>query len=156
MRGKGHLASGRCSAGVVHVRHLQREIQGSPVFLGYPHVHLPCSQIPVGPHKPWPASLHCSDLLWLVRYCPPLLRIRRPRPCSKFRDSITRLLPPLHTLRAAIAERLRNVRFRLLARLCRVGVATHRITSTPFHIFIGSILPGVPGDPLSRIFHGAT
>ena len=49
-----------------------------------------------------------------------------------FRGSIVRLRYSLHTLRAALTERLRNARFRLVASLCRVGVVTHWVSIVPF------------------------
>jgi hypothetical protein len=48
-----------------------RERCGSPSFPGYPHMPLPCSQLPVRPRCTWPASLVGGDLLCASRYCPP-------------------------------------------------------------------------------------
>jgi len=62
----------------------------------------------------------------------PLTRSGRPQRLSNFRGSITRLRYSLHTLRAALTERLRNARFRRVANLCRVGVATHWVSILPF------------------------
>lgn len=43
----------------------------SPSFPGYPHMPLPCSQIPARPPRTWPAPHFGGDLLRACRYCPP-------------------------------------------------------------------------------------
>ena len=65
----------------------------------------------------------------------PLTQTGRPQRSSNFRDSVTRLWCSLHTLRAALTERLRNARFRLVASLCRAGVAT-RWASVAFFLML--------------------
>ena len=112
---------------------------------------LPCSPNPAGSKKPWPACFLARSYFGLFDGAP-LSRLGRPQRRSMFLDPITRLLLLLYTLRAAITARRPNVRFRLFAQLCLVGVTTHRTTSTPFHMFIGSIFSAVPDDPLSRSF----
>jgi len=62
----------------------------------------------------------------------PLMRSEKPRRLRDFRDSVTRLRYSLHTLRAVLTERLRNVRFRLVASLCRAGLATRRVSIVSF------------------------
>lgn len=93
-----------------------------------------------------------------VRICPAL----RPRPdpdawpittpgcCSRtvedessrqqllFRGSITQLLRRLSTLRAAVAQRLRKTRFRLVANLYRTGLITRWV---PMKGFRSTIIP---------------
>ena len=65
----------------------------------------------------------------------------------KFRHSTTQLRDPLHTLRAALTERRRNVRLRLATRLCRAGVATRRISTVPFMFICSFHNPDTPGLP---------
>ncbi len=50
-----------------------------------------------------------------------------------FRGSITRLLHSLSTLRAAVTLRLRKTRFRLVAGLCRAGLATRWVPLKGFN-----------------------
>jgi len=60
-----------------------------------------------------------------------------------------RLRYSLHTLRAALTERLRNARFRLVASLCRVSVVTHWVSIVPFFM-VRFHVPRYTGLSLSR------
>src|SRR3954452_4207013 len=62
----------------------------------------------------------------------PRLRPRRRLTTRKFRGSIARRLVWLSTLRSGSHPPPRKTRFRLLARLCRTGLATRRVPSKGF------------------------
>jgi hypothetical protein len=125
--GKGKVPHnpGRCSAGFIPFRALFSSRRGRP------------SQVPGIPQY---TSAPLSDPGWASlaialaanAMLPPLTRSGRPQQSSKFRGSIMRLRYSLHTLRAALTERLRNARFRLVANLCRVGVFTHWVSTVSF------------------------
>jgi len=70
--------------------------------------------------------LACATGGWRLIVCgtmlSPLTETGRPGRDNRFRDSITRLWHLLHTLRALLADTLRNVRFRVAANRSRVGV----------------------------------
>ncbi len=118
------------------------ERQGPPRFLGNPRADMPCSLTPVGPSRQAIATCRCC--------LPPISRRRLPQHLS-FRSSITRPVGSLCTLRHVRCRTPRNTRFRLLATLCRVGLATHRVPSEGF-AFQLLLSPGFPGARDSESF----
>src|SRR6516165_855802 len=67
---------------------------------------------------------------------------------SRFRGSIAGPWRSLSTLRGVgLPTAARKTRFRLLARLCRVGLATHRVTTKGFNNGLASFppFPSFPG-----------
>jgi hypothetical protein len=66
---------------------------------------------------------------------------------SRFRGSITRPWHSLSTLRPDGHPLGRKTRFRLLARLCRVGLITHKVPAKGFRFasYIASSFPKLPG-----------
>ena len=117
-RGPGILMSG--IPGRIKV-----ERQGPPRFLGNPHADMLCSLTPVGRSR---------QAIAACRFClPQFSRRRLPRQVS-LRGSITRPIRFLCTLRHVRYRTPRNTRFRLLAKLCRVGLVTHWVPSEGFAV----------------------
>ena len=131
---------GRCEPGVVPFRRFEGSVRLSQLSRIPPCVFAPFSD-------PGPAPLHlacASRRKRLTVYSvvlPPLAQTGRPRRSANFRDSITRLRPSLHTLRAPLAGTRRNVRFRVAASLSRVGVIYPLGIVNMFHLlFIGLLM----------------
>jgi len=101
------------------------ERQGPPRFLGNPHADMPCSLTPVGRSRQAIAACRCC--------LPQFSRRRLPRQVF-LRGSITRPIRSLCTLRHVRYRTPRNTRFRLLAKLCRVGLVTHWVPSEGFAV----------------------
>ncbi len=102
-----------------------------PAYLDTPQCLCPALRLRSGLHTHGPRSLQTTS------YCvhggaAPLTPAERPQRHIPFRSSFTRLWHSLHTLRAAIAGRRRNVRFRVIANLSRAGLVTRRVSITWF------------------------
>src|SRR6516165_7417826 len=72
---------------------------------------------------------------------------------SRFRGSIAGPWRSLSTLRGVgLPTAARKTRFRLLVRLCRVGLATHRVTTKGFNNGLASFppFPSFPGAISAR------
>ena len=94
----------------------RRKPVGSLKFPGYPFELLPCSQTPVG-------SLRQAHL-WRFDSAPAVRTAKAPTLIIISRLNHTALAPtPYASCRHCC--RLRNVRFRLVASLCRVGFFSH-------------------------------
>lgn len=137
--GSGAAAPGRWSTGAVLFRFSFGRTRGLSQLPRIPR----CASAPLS--DPGPASTHMARaapsprLTACVTVPPPLTRTGRPGRSSDFRDSITRLWHSLHTLRAALAGALRNVRFRVAANLSRAGLVTRRVSMSCF-TFVSSLV----------------
>jgi hypothetical protein len=94
----------------------------------------PCASAPLSDPGPVSTPVACVPfgvrLTVGVSILSPLAKTGRPGRLNVFRDSITRLMHSLHTLRASLAVTLRNGRFRVAANLSRVGLVTHWVSLT--------------------------
>jgi hypothetical protein len=110
------------------------------MFLGNPPVPMPCSPTPAGPEPPG---------LTVVGRGPPTYQTEGYPRVRQSRGSIARLEHSLSTLRPRRYRRGRKTRFRLPARLYRVGLVTHRVPTKGFRDALVTSLPPFPS------FHGA-
>ena len=123
------LAPGRWLTGVVLIRYFEGAVWRSQLFR-----KPPCASAPLSDPGPVSTPLACVPfgvrLTVGVSILSPLAKAGRPGRLNVFRDSITRLMHSLHTLRASLAVTLRNVRFRVAANLSRVVLVTHWVSLT--------------------------
>ncbi len=115
------------------------------------------SQVPREPLHPFallsdPGRISAPGICFGASMLPHTARLVRLQPRCIFRDSITRLLGSLHTLRAALSGRRRNVRFRLAASLCRAGFLSRWVPVLNFSVFTSFR----SGPSFNRLFLGAT
>jgi len=127
------LAPGHWLTGVVLIRYFEGAVWRSQLFR-----KPPCASAPLSDPGPVSTPVACVPigvrLSVGVSMLSPLAKTGRPGRLNVFRDSITRLMHSLHTLRAPLAVSLRNVRFRVAANLSRVGLVTHWVSFTCFVI----------------------
>ena len=111
------------------------ETMGSLRFLGNPFVLMPCSWTPAGPT------------------CQAITARRRGPRCKDdkgshehviFRGSIAGPRHSLSTLRSDHRWSPRKTRFRLLAKLCRVGLVTHKAPMKGFEVVVFYIFASLP------------
>ena len=113
----------------------RRKPVGSLKFPGYPFVLLPCSQTPVG-------SLRQAHL-WRFDSAPAIRTAKAPTLIIISRLYHTALAPaPYASCRHRC--RLRNVRFRLVASLCRVGFFPHWVPALCFRVLLSIRLHALP------------
>ena len=136
----GSWSCSRCAWALVYRFRLNRFFSwrkpvGSLKFPGYPFVLLPCSQTPVGS----PRQAFCGASI-----LPPRCRLRR----LQHQVIISRLnhtaLAPAPYASCRHRCRLRNVRFRLVASLCRVGFFTHWVPVLCFRVLFSIRLHALP------------
>ena len=135
--GVAPAAPGRWSTGLATCSgsFSRRKPVGSLKFPGYPFVLLPCSQTPVGS----PRQAFCGASI-----LPPRCRLRR----LQHQVIISRLnhtaLAPAPYASCRHRCRLRNVRFRLVASLCRVVFFTHWVPVLCFRVLFSIRLHALP------------
>jgi hypothetical protein len=110
----------------------------SPRFLGNPPAAMPGSSTPAGPTRQASAACQRGPRHANGEAC--------TRRNARFRDSLTWPDCSLSTLRPDGPTPGRKTRFRLLAKLCRVGLLTHRVPTKGFQC-ISYIRPPFPGLP---------
>jgi len=108
---------------------------GRPKFLGNPGVPLPSSPTPAGPSTPCPGG---------VPLLPPLCQRRRLRRVVLSRLNHTALALAVYASSGGLPTPGRKTRFRLLARLYRVGLVTHRVPTKGFQGVIVTSFPPLP------------
>lgn len=111
------------------------ESSGRPKFLGNPAVPLPCSSTPAGSGTPCPGG---------VPMLPPLCPRRRlPRVVL---SGLNRTALALAVYASSGGSPLpgRKTRFRLLAKLYRVGLVTHRVPTRGFQGVVVTSFPPLP------------
>jgi len=106
----------------------EMEAARPPKFLDDPHSHLPCSSTPAGPPRQARSTFRC---------CPCIVNCEDSRTCC-YRGSVARLLRSLSTLHGHSHPWSCKTRFRLLARLYRVGLSTNRVVMKGFSLYASS------------------
>ncbi len=98
----------------------------SLTFPGHPHAHMPRSRTPAGPHH--------QAVQWLG-VAPVTTTTKAPTIKNISRLNSTAFELAVYASRPKVTPRACKTRFRLLARLYRVGLATHRIAAKGFCLF---------------------
>jgi hypothetical protein len=108
---------------------------GRPKFLEDPGVPTPCSSTPAGPDTP---------CLVGVPMLPPCCQKRRLRRVVLSRLNGTALALAVYASSGGLPAPGRKTRFRLLARLYRVGLVTHRVPTKGFKGVVVTSSPPLP------------